>query len=125
MTTSTSLATSSASSSNGAYGSSLSRFRSFLRMLNWRRDPDTERALEELARRKIELDRQLELLDKQHAMLDWIESEIDLIEADLPAPSSAACWWRLEAAKAVRINNPGCTWVLGECSLCPVNAHRL
>ena len=43
-------------------------------MLNWRRNPDTERALA--------------LLDKQHAMLDWIESEIDLIEADLPSSST-------------------------------------
>jgi len=54
----------------------------------WRRDPDRERRLKDLALRKIELDRQLALLDKQHAMLDWIESEIDLIEADLPSTST-------------------------------------
>jgi len=85
MTTSTSLATSSPSSSSGASGSSLSPFRSFLidscntarhlgATLNWRSNPDTERALA--------------WLDKQHALLDWIESEIDLIEADLPSTST-------------------------------------
>jgi hypothetical protein len=46
MTTSTSPAASSLSSSNGASGSSLSRFRSFLRMLNWRRDPAVEMQIE-------------------------------------------------------------------------------
>jgi ATP-dependent exoDNAse (exonuclease V) beta subunit len=81
--------------------------------------------LKELERKELLLEQRAMQLDREHALLDWIESQIDLIEADLPAPSSAACWWRLEAAKAVHINNPGFTWVLGECSLCPVNAHRL
>ena len=74
MTTSPSPTVSSLSSSNGASGSSLSPFRSFLSMLNWRRNPDTER--------------ELAWLDEQDALLDWVESEIDLIEADLPSTST-------------------------------------
>ena len=81
MTTSPSPTASSLSNSNGVSGSSLPPFRSFLRMLNWRRDPDRERRLRELEQREI-------WLDKQHALLDWIESEIDLIEADLPSTST-------------------------------------
>ena len=48
-------------------------------MLNWRRDPDRERRMKELAMRKIELDRQLDLLDKQHghARLDRIRNRLD------------------------------------------------
>ena len=81
MTTSTSPTASSHSPSNGASGSSLSRFRSFLRMLNWRRDPAREMRLKELEQRAIQH-------EKEHALLDWIESEIDLIEADLPSSST-------------------------------------
>ncbi|MFN9913333.1 MAG: hypothetical protein ACK53L_12155, partial [Pirellulaceae bacterium] len=64
---------SSLSSSNGASGSSLSPFRSFLRMLNWRRDPARERRLKQL--------------EKELALLDWMHSELDLIQADLPSSS--------------------------------------
>ncbi|MFO7629212.1 MAG: hypothetical protein R6W06_06795 [Prochlorococcaceae cyanobacterium] len=74
MTTSTSPTVSSRSSSNGASGSSLSPFRSFLRMLNWRRDPAAEQ-------RRMQLEREL-------ALLDWMHSELDLIEADLPSSST-------------------------------------
>ena len=81
MTTSTSPTASSLSSSNGASGSSLSPFRSFLRMLNWRRDPAREMRLKELEKRSKQLDRDL-------ALLDWMHSEIDLIEADLPSNST-------------------------------------
>jgi hypothetical protein len=45
MTTSPSPATAFPSSSNGASGSSLPRWRLLLSMLNWRRDPDHERKL--------------------------------------------------------------------------------
>mgnify|MGYP003335787971 CR=1 FL=1 len=45
MTTSASPVVSSSSSSNGASGSSLPRWRLFLQTLNWRRDPDHERKL--------------------------------------------------------------------------------
>jgi septal ring factor EnvC (AmiA/AmiB activator) len=45
MTTSPSPAIASPSSSNGACGSSLPRWRLWLSMLNWRRDPDYERKL--------------------------------------------------------------------------------
>ena len=76
MTTSTSPSVSSHSPSSGASGSSLSPFRSFLRMLNWRRDPDREMRLKQL--------------EKELALLDWMHSEIDLIEADLPSERTIA-----------------------------------
>ena len=74
MTTSASPTASSLSNSNGVSGSSLPPFRSFLRMLNWRRDPDREMRLKQL--------------EKELALLDWMHSEIDLIEADLPSSST-------------------------------------
>jgi len=74
MTTSPSPIASSLFSSNGASGSSLSPFRLFLSMLNWRRDPVAEQ-------RRIQLEKEL-------ALLDWMHSEIDLIEADLPSSST-------------------------------------
>jgi hypothetical protein len=68
------LPASSLSPSNGASGSSLSPFRSFLRMLNWRRDPEREMRLKQL--------------ERELALLDWMHSELDLIEADLPSSST-------------------------------------
>ena len=76
MTTATSPTAGSLSSSNGASGSSLSPFRSFLRMLNWRRDPAKEMGLKQI--------------EKEIALLDWMHSEIDLIEADLPSERTIA-----------------------------------
>jgi hypothetical protein len=81
MTTSTSPTASSLSSSNGASGSSLSPFRSFLRMLNWRRDPVVEMQIERSEQRTKQLEKEL-------ALLVWMHSEIDLIEADLPSSST-------------------------------------
>jgi len=82
-------------SSNGASGSSRSRFHSFLRMLNWRRDPEREMRLKELEGKELQLEQKEQLLEqremqleREHALLDWIESEIDLIEADLPSSST-------------------------------------
>ena len=46
MTTSPSPTAGSLSNSNGVSGSSLPPFRSFLRMLNWRRDPVVEMQIE-------------------------------------------------------------------------------
>jgi hypothetical protein len=81
MTTSTSPSASSRSSSNGASGSSLSPFRSFLSMLNWRRDPAREMQIERSEQRTKQLEKEL-------ALLSWMHSEIDLIEADLPSSST-------------------------------------
>ena len=81
MTTSPSPTASSRSSSNGASGSSLSPFRSFLRMLNWRRDPVVEMQIELSEQRTKQLEKEL-------ALLDWMHSELDLIEADLPSSST-------------------------------------
>ena len=95
MTTSTSPTASSHSSSNGASGSSLSPFRSFLRMLNWRRDPAVEMQIERSEQRTKQLRSEIEQLknetnhiEKEIALLDWMHSEIDLIEADLPSSST-------------------------------------
>ena len=97
MTTSTSPTASSLSSSNGASGSSLSPFRSFLRMLNWRRDPVVEMQIERSKQRTKQLRSEIEQLknetnqiEKEIALLDWMHSEIDLIEADLPSERTIA-----------------------------------
>ena len=102
MTTSTSPTVSSHSPSSGASGSSLPPFRSFLRMLNWRRDPAVEMQIERSKQRTKQLESEIEQLknetnqiEKEIALLDWMHSEIDLIEADLPSnstppPSTAA-----------------------------------
>ena len=81
MTTSTSPTASSRSSSNGVSGSSLPPFRSFLRMLNWRRDPVVEMQIERSEQRTKQLEKEL-------ALLSWMHSELDLIEADLPSSST-------------------------------------
>ena len=81
MTTSPSPTASSLSNSNGVSGSSLPPFRSFLRMLNWRRDPAVEMQIERSEQRTKQLEKEL-------ALLSWMHSEIDLIEADLPSSST-------------------------------------
>ena len=88
MTTSTSPTASCRSSSNGVYGSSLSPFRSFLRMLNWRRDPVVEMQIELSEQRTKQLEKEIEQLKRDNALLSWMHSEIDLIEADLPSSST-------------------------------------
>ena len=88
MTTSTSPTASSHSPSSGASGSSLSPFRSFLRMLNWRRDPAREMRLKQLESEIEQLKKGRVQIEKELALLDWMHSEIDLIEADLPFNST-------------------------------------
>ena len=83
MTTSTSPTASSLSNSNGVSGSSLPPFRSFLRMLNWRRDPAVEMQIERSEQRTKQLEKEL-------ALLKWMHSEIDLIEAGLPSERTIA-----------------------------------
>ena len=90
MTTSTSPTAGSRSSSNGASGSSLSPFRSFLRMLNWRRDPAREMRLKQLESEIEQLKKGRVQIEKELALLDWMHSEIDLIEADLPSERTIA-----------------------------------
>jgi hypothetical protein len=95
MTTSTSPTASSLSNSNGVSGSSLPPFRSFLRMLNWRRDPAREMRLkqlesdiEQLKKGRVQIEKEIEQLKRDNALLEWMHSEIDLIEADLPSSST-------------------------------------
>ena len=88
MTTSASLTDSSRSSSNGASGSSLPPFRSFLRMLNWRRDPVVEMQIALSEQRTKQLEKEIEQLQKDNALLNWMLSEMDLIKAGLPSSST-------------------------------------
>ena len=88
MTTSPSPTASSLSHSNGGCGSSLSPFRSFLRMLNWRRDPEREMRLKQLESEIERSEQRTKQLEKEIALLDWMHSELDLIEADLPSSST-------------------------------------
>ena len=88
MTTSPSPTASSLSNSNGVSGSSLPPFRSFLRMLNWRRDPVVEMQIERSEQRTKQLESEIEQLKRDNALLSWMHSEIDLIEADLPSSST-------------------------------------
>ena len=95
MTTSTSPTASSLSNSNGVSGSSLPPFRSFLRMLNWRRDPVVEMQIErskertkQLKNERVQIEKEIEQLKRDNALLSWMHSEIDLIEADLPSSST-------------------------------------
>jgi hypothetical protein len=88
MTTSPSQAEFSPSPSNGVSGSSLSPFRSFLRMLNWRRDPEREMRLKQLESEIEQLKKERKQIEKEIALLSWMHSEIDLIEADLPSSST-------------------------------------
>ena len=88
MTTSPSQAEFSPSPSNGVSGSSLSPFRSFLSMLNWRRDPERLMRLKELERKELLLEQRTRQLEKKLAVLKWMHSEIDLIEAVLPSSST-------------------------------------
>ena len=75
--------TTSTSPSSGVSGSSLSPFRSFLRMLNWRRDPEREMRLKQLENDTEQLKKERKQIEKEIALLKWMHSELDLIEADL------------------------------------------
>jgi len=100
MTTSPSPTASSLSNSNGVSGSSLPPFRSFLRMLNWRRDPEREMRLKQLESEIERSEQRTKQLEKEIALLDWMHSELDLIEADLPSSSTPP--------QAIAANSSGC-----------------
>ena len=68
----------------------MSPFRSFLRMLNWRRDPVREMRLKQLESEIEQLKKGRVQIEKELALLDWMHSEIDLIEADLPSDLTIA-----------------------------------
>ena len=76
MTTSPSPIAPSPCSSNGASGSSLPRWRSFLSMLNWRRDPDHERKLADI---------EMKIIDEDLRIADI---EMRIIEEDQRAAAS-------------------------------------
>ena len=65
-----------------------SPFRSFLRMLNWRRDPAREMRLKQLESEIEQLKKGRVQIERELALLKWMHSEIDLIEADLPSSST-------------------------------------
>ena len=73
MTTSTSAPGASPSTNNGALSSSLPRWRLWLSMLNWRRDPDVERRIAESRMRAQQLRRENALLDEKLRNFDALE----------------------------------------------------
>ena len=94
MTTSPSQqASTSSSSSNGACGSSLPRWRLFLQTLNWRRNPDIEKQINASRLRTKQLESESKLIEKEIDQLrseslrvrsesEQIESEIEQIEKE-------------------------------------------
>ena len=56
--------------SNGASDSSLSPFRSFLRMLNWRRDPAVEMQIDQLRIEEERLKNETAQIEREIALLD-------------------------------------------------------
>ena len=87
MTTSPSQqASASSSSSNGACGSSLPRWRLFLQTLNWRRNPDIEKQINASKLRTKQLESETEQLRKESLRVrsetEQIEKEIEQIEKE-------------------------------------------
>ena len=76
----------STSSSNGACGSSLPRWRLFLQTLNWRHNPDIEKQINASKLRTKQLENEIELLrseseqiEKENARLSELNSKLDAI----------------------------------------------
>lgn len=94
MTTSPSQqASTSSSSSNGACGSSLPRWRLFLQTLNWRRNPDIEKQINASRLRTKQFESESKLIEKEIDQLrseslrvrsesEQVESEIEQIEKE-------------------------------------------
>ena len=94
---------------NGAFGSSLPRWRLWLSMLNWRRDPGLEKKIEDAKRRSLEAEKRTMQLKLENARLsklnargrELLSSELGLIGsagagvmdlsagAELPGPAAA------------------------------------
>ena len=87
MTTSPSRqASASSSSSNGACGSSLPRWRLFLQTLNWRRNPDIEKQINASRLRTKQLrseskliEKEIDQIEKENARLSELNSKLDAI----------------------------------------------
>jgi len=69
MTTSPSPPVPSSSRSNGAFGSSLPQWRSFLSTLNWRRDPGYEQRMKQHELRKIQHEQRMKQLRNESEQL--------------------------------------------------------
>jgi hypothetical protein len=87
MTTSPSQqAPASGSSSNGACGSSLPRWRLFLQTLNWRHNPDIEKQInasrlrtKQLESESKQIEKEIEQIEKENARLSELNSKLDAI----------------------------------------------
>ena len=99
MTTSPSRPAPSSSRSNGASGSSLPRWRSFLSTLNWRRDPgyeqrkmQHEQRMKQLRSETEQLRNETEQLRHENRRLAELESRMDalLLNADSCSPTPPA-----------------------------------
>jgi chromosome segregation ATPase len=87
MTTSPSQqASASSSSSNGACGSSLPRWRLWLQTLNWRRNPDIEKQINASRLRTKQLESEIEQLRSESLLVrresDQIESETEQLRKE-------------------------------------------
>ncbi|MEY4803348.1 MAG: hypothetical protein RLZZ274_2079 [Cyanobacteriota bacterium] len=92
MTTSPSPPAPSSSCSNGASGSSLPRWRSFLSTLNWRRDPGYEQRKIQHEQRMKQLRNETEQLRQENKRLAELESRMDALlrNADSCSPTPPA-----------------------------------
>jgi TolA-binding protein len=79
MTTFHSAATGSPSSSNGESFASLPRWRQFLSMLNWRRDPDFERRIHALRSDRERIEKNILQVEKE---IEQIKNETEQIERE-------------------------------------------
>ena len=83
MTTSPSPPVPSSSLSNGAFGSSLPQWRSFLSTLNWRRDPGYEQRMKQLRSETEQREMQYEQRKIQHEQrMKQLESEIEHLKSE-------------------------------------------
>ena len=74
-------ASASSSSSNGACGSSLPRWRLYLQTLNWRHNPDIEKQINASKLRTKQLESESKLIEKENARLSELNSKLEAILA--------------------------------------------
>jgi hypothetical protein len=81
-------ASTSSSSSNGACGSSLPRWRLFLQTLNWRHNPDIEKQInasrlrtKQLRSESAQIEIEIEQIEKENARLSELNSKLEAILA--------------------------------------------
>ena len=99
------------STSNGAYGSSLPRWRLFLSMLNWRRDPGYEQRLRQIESDTEQIKNETEQIKSDTEQIknatEQIKSETEQIKSDTEQLKNETKQLRLENAKLKQLNSKG------------------